>query len=305
MTKLSNRMSQSSYAITRVWADDVRTLEDELDRERALRMAAERERDVFEALAALHVTHLVRRSDGKRMFRGIDSDDEIASTGGVWVFGLSTLASCSAQDAARETEDLCNARMRTTHRRAQAAESRAIKAERQVATLQARLDGAAREMDAKRLEAWAQIEHEHCGSVIDRVRRICSQDYDAAYDLARDVLAELPPAKVPVVVARIRDEVSISLRIGETGTPDAFLAYLDMIIEDKVKHATALLDMLMRSPERDSPLFGQWEDKPHRCLYDACGIAREVVARLADIRAALACQPGHELDAIAALVSAK
>lgn len=112
-------------------------------REHALR----RERDAYEGLLAKKVTHLVRRSDGKRLYHEIDED--IHSTGGAWVFG---------EDIVRFNEER-NARrvsVRDLNRRAQAAESRAIRAERdlatQVATLQARLDGAIREMDAKRVE---------------------------------------------------------------------------------------------------------------------------------------------------------
>lgn len=69
----------------------------------------ETERNTLERLLAEHATHLVRRRDGTRLFRGLHSEDEIATTGGSWVLGRTTLAEQRASDLQHQVDLLRSA----------------------------------------------------------------------------------------------------------------------------------------------------------------------------------------------------
>lgn len=52
-------------------------------------------------------------------------------------------------------------------------------------------------------------------------------------------------------------------------------------------HTLGTTDDYRKSPGGEGPLAYQWEDKPHRHVYDLCGAVEEQAAEIASLRAAL------------------
>lgn len=201
VTELAEGPSLATMRIATLEAECTRRGADIAERDARI-AELERERDDFERALALHATHLVRRSDGKRMFRGVHSEDEIATTGGMWEFGRTTIAETARDEAI----------------------ARAERAERLVATAEDRLDKAKDVLGlaaedvlptrfgpycedtvlsylerlvgkwyvATRDLAEAIARAERLRATIARIREICEKGaHEAAYDLRADIMAEI------------------------------------------------------------------------------------------------------------------
>lgn len=187
-----------------------------------LRREAEQQRDAFERVLADHATHLVRRSDGKRLFRGIHSEDEIASTGGSWVFGRDVLAAEERAATARERFEANAKLVREMHRRAQVAEGRA---ERMASALEKLWTGLAKAMGLKRFRSidWDRVVKEVAESAARSRALVAQRDalreqIDAENGLearngwlceAAEILGVLSPERVfevPTTVRRLLAE---------------------------------------------------------------------------------------------------